>query len=283
MTNDGNNQNQENRGMLAPPSLNISKLGIISRNYQKRFCNGYRDFSNALPKVLKSLDDKGCDSALFSLFGIIPSDLRNDSFCVLQQLQELNLNNIKLVFLEEFDDKEENRTAGNFIIFYKTNREWCKYELSQRFSSLTKMKKGEIDDFVKNEMPNRNCGNYCVLLCGETNGVKYSRNDRQVNDTFGLRSSISPDVKIVLNPIHDRMTRFEMKLKRKFLSLDERCVVSVWNKGRLFNGRTRDGNNPAWTVYRNGVEIEVNAIPNEFGVEIGVFDLISNHTNEVKT
>jgi hypothetical protein len=36
-----------------PPKLNIKKIGIVSRNYRCKFPNGRRDFSYALPEVLK--------------------------------------------------------------------------------------------------------------------------------------------------------------------------------------------------------------------------------------
>lgn len=39
--------------------------------------------------------------------------------------------------------------------------------------------------------------------------------------------------KIILNPVHDKMTRFEMKLKRRFLPKNNRLVISVWNKEKF--------------------------------------------------
>ena len=136
------------------------------------------------------------------------------------------------------------------------------------------MKKTEVDNFVANEVPRRVMGNCCVLLCGETNGVKYSKHDKKIHDTFGLREAIPSAVNIILNPIHDRMTRFEMKLKGQFLSENSRWVISVWNKGKQDkNGKTKDGNGPAWTVFHDGNEIDVPRIPNEFGVEIGTLNI----------
>ena len=142
------------------------------------------------------------------------------------------------------------------------------------FGTVTGMPKQEIDDFVKNDLPKRILGNCCVLLCGETNGVKYSKTDKKIHDTFGLKKAIPPNVDVVLNPIHDRMTRFEMKLKRQFLSKKNRWVISIWNKGKQDkNGKVKDGSSPAWTVFYNGNELEVQKIANYIGVEIGVLDL----------
>ena len=54
------------------PNIIARKIGIVARDYNVRFQNGYRDFSCALPDVLKLLDDHGCDTVLFSLYSIVP-------------------------------------------------------------------------------------------------------------------------------------------------------------------------------------------------------------------
>ena len=253
-----------------PPNLHISKLGIVSRDYGHEYENGYRDFSKSLPGVLKLLDGQGCDAAIFSLFSVVPRRSFGLRGCF------RNLRNIKAVLLEEFHDGKE-RCACRFVVWHKTNSVWQEYEFEQVFGTLTGMKENEIHDFVENEMPKRVMGNCCVLLCGESNGVKYSPKDRKVHDPYGLASAIlKKNVEIVLNPIHDRMTRFEMRLKRRFLSRKNRWVVSVWNKGKtLKDGKVRDGKGPAWTVFRNGNkrEVEVPLIPNKLEVEIGILDV----------
>jgi hypothetical protein len=250
-----------------PPCLKISKIGVVSRDYSVKYPNGYRDFSYGLTNVLKMLDQKKCDAVLFSLYSI---DTRRP-YSPLSSLKKLN--NINAVFLEKFQDGK-HREAEFYVIYHRKSSGWDKYELWQQFGTLTDTTTKEIEGFVKNEMPNRNLGNCCVLLCGETNGVKYSQIDKSVKDSFGLRSAISEEAKIVLNPIHDRMTRFEMALKRKFLSENGRWVISVWNKGRRDrNGKVKDGKAPAWTVFCNGKQIEINKIDNEYGWEIGILDI----------
>jgi len=250
------------------PNLEITNLGIVSRDYGHTYRNGYRDFSEALPAVLEVLDDKGCDAVLFSLFSIIP---RND-LIVSNYLK--NLKHIKAVFLEEYHDGDE-RQAERFVTYHMTQRGWSEYELTQKFGTITAMDQKDIEDFVQNEMPRRILGNSCVLLCGETNGVKYSSSDGRVIDSFALRATIPKKVNIVLNPIHDRMIRFEMKLKRKFLSEHGRWVVSVWNKGKKDkNGKKRDGKAPAWTVYYNGEESPILRIETELpAIEIGILNI----------
>ena len=248
------------------PNLNISKFGIVARDYRDVFENGYRDFSYALPDILELLDEKGCDAVLFSLFSIIPRH------GYIQSAYFNNLANIKAVFLEEFKDGSE-REAERYVVHYRSSAGWKEYCFYQIFATITGMSQSKIKDFVKKEVPNRILGNCCVLICGETNGVKYSKADKRVQDTYGLRDSIPKDVNIILNPIHDRMTRFEMKLKREYLSQNNRLVISVWNKGKQDkNGKVRDGINPPWTIFYNGKEKDVNRISNDLGVEISVFD-----------
>lgn len=249
------------------PSLNISKIGIVARDYRDEFSNGYRDFSEILSQVLELLDAMGCDAVLFSLFSIIPRGAYNPRTAF------NGLNKIKAIFLEEFQDGE-SREAERYVIYYRAPSGWGEYEFYQVFGSVTDKPQPDINDFVKNEIPKRILGNCCVLLCGETNAVKYSQNDKKIHDNFGLREAIPINVNIILNPIHDRMTRFEMKLKRNFLSEKRRWVISVWNKGKQDkNGKVKDGKRPAWTVYHNGHEKTLELTENHLGVEIGVLDV----------
>ncbi len=249
------------------PRLQIGKIGIVTRDYRVKYPNGYRDFSHSFLQALNLLDNEECDTVLFSLFSIVP---RKGYDC---RTALSGLRNIKAVLVEEFQDGEL-REAGRYVIFYRTSSGWNEYKFYQVFGTVTGMPKTKIDNFIKNEVPKRVMGNCCVLLCGETNGVKYSKDDKKVYDTFGLRKAIPSDVNIILNPIHDRMTRFEMKLKRKFLSERRRWVISVWNKGKQDkNGKTRDGNGPAWTVFHDEKEIDVPRILNKFGVEIGTLNI----------
>ena len=249
------------------PRLHIERLGIVSRNYERKYGNGLRDFSYVMPALLGLLDEERCDAALFSLFSVIArSDF--DIAVILPQLR-----NIKAVFLEEFLDGEPRRVS-RYLVYHKNAGGWQKYELQQQFATITGMPRNEVLAFVNSELPKRVLGNCAVLICGESNGVKYSKNDQEIHDTFGLAASIPNSVSIILNPVHDRMTRFEMNMKRAFLSKNMRWVVSVWNKGkRDKNGAIKDGTDPAWTVYYNGIKIPAVSIPNNLEVEIGVLDV----------
>jgi hypothetical protein len=201
LTNNGGIKQIKSAKTDSAPCLRISRLGIVSRDYRHKYENGFRDFSQVMLEVLQLLDSKECDAALFSLFSLIP----RDGFSVQNVLKELK--HVKAVFLEEFEDGKE-RKAMRFVVYHRKPQGWREYEFVQKFGTITGMPKKDIQDFVKNEMPKRILGGCCVLLCGETNGVKYFSKDKEIKDAFGVRAAIPKNANVILNPIHDRMTRF---------------------------------------------------------------------------
>lgn len=258
------------------PSFQITRLGIVSRDYSCIFRNGKRDFSFYMRDVLNALDNEKCDSVMFALYSVIQCK----EFSVLEVLNSIELRYIKSVLIEEFIEEyvEEKvnkpRKATRFVIYFFNNENWSEYEFNQKFGTTTGLPRNVICDFVNIEIPKRIIGNSCVLLCGETNIVKYHpKCDKKVHDDFGLLNQIPDSVNVILNPIHDRMTRFEMKLKRAFLSKNNRIVISVWNRGRKDkNGNTRDGDKAAWTIFKNETLMDISSLPNKFGLEIGIVD-----------
>jgi hypothetical protein len=70
-------------------------------------------------------------------------------------------------------------------------------------------------------------------------------------DPFGFNSMLrSYGVKYVFNPLHDYMTRYEMKRKRGYYSRDKRAVVTVWNQGK----RKGEASIP-WTFFYDGDDL----------------------------
>lgn len=255
------------------PNLKLSKIGIVARDYRE--LNGNSDFSKNIIEILEYLDSKGCDSVLFSLYTL----LENNSLKI-ETLEKFK--NIKSVFVEEFEFKGRERDVTVYKVYNKHANKWGINKFTQKFGTLKYTKtfyREIIIPYIEEVKEERIMGNCVVLLCGETNIVKYSKKTKKVEDTFDFIKQIPSTTKIILNPIHDKMTRFEMKLKRQFLSIDNRIVVSVWNKGKTFsNGQTRDGNNPPWTVYFNGEEIQINKKNiklqnNTSKIDVGILDV----------
>lgn len=249
--------------------IKVSKIGLVTRDYNVTFDNGYRDFSHVLPGVLQLLDEAGCELVLFSLYSLIPRPGYNP------RATFAGLKNIKLICVEQFRDNKHGRKPNKYIVYHKTESGWQPYRLRQLFSRVNRKADREaVEKLVTEELPRRILGNCCLVICGESNGVKYDRAAKAVCDTYELRAAIPPGGTVILNPVHDRMSRFEMKLKRRFLSGGGRWVLSIWNKGKQDqHGRTRDGTKAAWTVFYNGDLKFVPRIHNNFGVEIGIVNV----------
>lgn len=65
-----------------------------------------------------------------------------------------------------------------------------------------------------------------------------------------------------------------MVMKRRFLSEGGRWVISVWNRGKLDkHGRTRDGANPPWAVFYDGILREAEILSVGVGIEIGMVSI----------
>ena len=253
--------------------LNINKIGIVSRDYRNREKNGHRDFSYAFKSILTTLDEQACDSVLFSLYTIN----KRTSFNVESILKELKIKNIRTIFLEEFKDSEERVPVEN-VIYYQDKDKWREQRLTQKFARANELTKKRIEDFRKEVKEKRIFGNFTVLLCGETNIVKYNKDYKKIGDPNNYLPLLNDEIKVILNPIHDRMIRPEMKSKREYLSKNQRLVVSVWNKGRSDkNGKVKIYKTPDWTVFYNGMEKELKPlnhnVDNQTDIQIGIINL----------
>ena len=255
-----------------PFGLNIRKIGIIARDYNIRFPNGYRDFSYALPEILALLHENGCDAALFSLFSIIP----RQGYDPLSSLPDYA--NLKMICLEEFHDAQAGRKAGQYVVYCRATDGWKEHRFKQAFGRVNwQAQQKQVEDFARTRIPERIFGPCCILICGETNGVKYDRSGaKNILDPCGVRAAIPPHVQVILNPVHDRMNRFEIMMKRRFLSEGGRWVISVWNRGkRDKNGKARDGGNPPWTVFYDGEAVHIAKLKNSLNIEVGYLEIAS--------
>jgi hypothetical protein len=262
-------QTMSNTEKLNRPNLKLSKIALVSRNYLKP--NKNSDFESDFEEILKFCDNLKCDSIIFSLFSIKEKNKPQ----IRRSLEKLKF--VKSLFLEEYINRNE---IGTFITYYRENNTWCEYLLTQKFGSLSETNKKKMSSFLNEVENQRILGNFTVLLCGESNLVKFNGKEKKVEDTYGYFDVLPKSVEIILNPIHDKMMRYEMNLKRKFLSKNDRTVISIWNKGKIFkDGKTRDGSLPAWKIYKNEEEIIVhseksNILNNSKSeIEIGILNL----------
>lgn len=286
------------------PNLKICRIGLVSRNYWDKLPRKF-DFSGVLREVLDLLDKDAhkCDMVLFSLWSIIWP------FSVKKHLSAMNPRHIKAVLYEEFRLKENiskkdipkrkkfpaKPGGSRFVVCYRNNGAWHEYKFKGVFASLNPGKRDreeakaagwKVEDWMDakakcliSRLPERVLGNCCVIVCGESNIVRRRRPDKEweVHDESHIKKAMPKNVRIVLNPGHDRMGP-RMNLKRKFLSkAPGRWVLCVWNKDKRGKHRNeRDGKKPAWMAFCNGQEETetikpLKDLPKELqGVKVGV-------------
>jgi len=152
---------------------------------------------------------------------------------------------------------------------------------SQRSPVVLKQRFGRTSDpesqkkALLGDLPDRLFGPTAMLFCGETNMIRTVRHSREIVDEYRLLPRLRrAGVRLLLNPIHDYMRRFEMPLKRQALSRATGTVACVWNRG--CKGGTES--TVPWAAYRDGRTItdqieEVRAVDGQTGVRIGLLNL----------
>lgn len=250
--------------------LKINKIGLVSRDYNVRFPNGYRDFSYSMPDILTLLDAQGCDAVLFSLYSLVPRP-DFDPYTAFKHLKT-----IRLVCIEEFMDKPRGRKPGACVAYYKDGPDWRAHRVKQVLGRVnTPALVREAQKFAQKRLPKRVLGNCALLICGEVNLGRYAKlGDKQIHDVFGVRAALPPTVNIILNAGHDKTQRFELPRKRSFFSAGRRLVITVWNKGKIGpNGMPRREAALPWSAYFDGEPVAVTQIANGFGVDIGIVNI----------
>lgn len=260
--------------------IHVSRVALISHDYSKRQGRarkdalGRFDFSGVMTRVLRTVDKKKVDTAVFSLFTIhgSPGDA--------QALSPDDCSTLRVVALEVYGgahskmsppDDVKRRGANEFIVFVREGKTWTPFACFQQ--AFGKRVGVDIPGFVRHELPRRVCGDIAFLLCGEINALKYVPANKRVEDVDGVLTGLG-ELKAIFNPIHDKMTRFEMRLKQEHLSRNGRYVLSTWNKGkRNIAGNTTDGPSPAWRVFHNGILVFPEPLHNDLGIEIGVIEV----------
>lgn len=237
------------------------RVALVSRDYNLPDSRGEYDFSEYLSQINAVCDKQGCDTILFSLYTLSKSRQLNVS----EMLS--NLKNVKHVVVEYYEEPD----------YFDRVEVWQKGQPTpiiarQRFAQSTASwigKKAFIDDWN-----DRQFGNNLLVICGESNIVSLRRASGEFVDPFGFANLLDKrNVRVVFNPIHDYMRRYEMREKRRHLSQGGRTVISVWNRGK-----GKEAWLP-WTVFHNGIEMTdlVREIPTQIperpDIRIGIFDI----------
>ena len=220
------------------PAARIGKIALVSHDYTVPDGRGLYDYSEHFARINKMCDDRGCDTILYALFTWDTSSpvtrTHGSIFDGLEHVRRVTVEvgepHVRAVHVEVW-----RRGRGEPAVA----RQWFAMSTSPT---------GDKEKFL-DDLPARRTADALLMLCGESNIVKLKRASKEIEDEFGFRDRLRElNVRVVLNPVHDYMTRYEMREKRRFYSRDGRTVVSVWNKGR-----GKESWLP-WTVFHDGEE-----------------------------
>lgn len=218
----------------------VKKVAVVSHNYNLLNRYGDQDFTEHFAQINKVCDNKACDTILYSLF------TWDEKSPVPRNGQNIfkNVNNVKCIILE----------VGNKKSVRKVVEVWLKDEehplLLEQYFAKSSDPYEQKRDFIR-DIRKRIFGNSIIVICGESNIVNYAPKERSFKDPFNFSGVLkSYGVKFVFNPLHDYMTRYEMKKKRGYYSRDKRAVITVWNQGK----RKGEAAIP-WTLFYNGEDL----------------------------
>lgn len=246
-----------------PITTEIKKIALVAHDYNVPDSRGLYDYSEHFAQINKICDQEGCDTILYALY---TWDTRSPVSRTHDSIFE-GLRNVQRIVLEV--GQPPNR--------YDHVETWVRGQQEpllahQRFAtsdSSTSAKQHFIDDLAS-----RQVGTASLVICGETNIVQLKRASKTFDDWLGFcRRLDALKTRVILNPIHDYMTRYEMRVKRSFYSQGGRTVISVWNRGR-----GKESWLP-WTVFHNGQELtsRVQELKTPFAerpdIRIGVLEL----------
>ncbi len=245
------------------PATRIKKLALIAHDYNVPDCRGFYDYSEHFARINKVCDDQGCDTILYALYTW-------DSASPVARTQASVFEGLKHVQRIVLEVGQPPNSFDHVEVWVRGNQQ--PIMARQRFATST-ASPTDKQRFV-DELASRQVGDALLVLCGESNIVKLKRASKTFEDWFGFCDRLEElKIGVVLNPIHDYMTRYEMRKKRQFYSRNERTVVSVWNKGR-----GKESWLP-WTVFHDGEERtdRVQELESPFGerpdIRIGVLDI----------
>jgi hypothetical protein len=216
----------------------VRKIALVSHDYNVTDGGGRDDYSEHFGRINRVCDGQGCDTILYALY---TWDLRSP----VPRTGATMFGGLAYVWrivLELY----EPPYRGDHVEVWRRGHD-APLVATQRFATATApghQKQGFLDD-----LPQRQIGDSLLVLCGESNIASLIRGSDEFSDPYRFADRLTEmGVRVVLNPIHDYMRRYEMREKRRYYSLGGRTVVSVWNRGA-----GKEAHLP-WTVFHDGEE-----------------------------
>lgn len=241
----------------------IKRIGLVSHDYNIADRHGRFDYSEHFARINAACDERGCDTILYALFTWDSrSTIGRSHDAIFDQLA-----NVQRVIIEV---GRPPYSADHVEAWVKGEQEprLVRQAFAQSIASDAD-KRQFMDD-----LPARCFDSALMVLCGEANIVRLRRSKGTWDDSFHFLDRMNElGIRVVLNPIHDYMTRYEMREKRRLYSTNGRTVVSVWNQGK-----GKEARDP-WNAFVDGQELThlVRCLPapcpERPDIRVGIFDM----------
>jgi len=241
------NNNSSHRAKPQSMIKKFDRIALVSHNYNKNKKGEPWDYSAEFDQINTICDKNGCDTILYALYTWdqgaararrVPypfKELKNVNHIILES-GNLSINNNSPKFMDDLTVEIWDRADE------------LPSEILQCFSTTSQCTQSR-GQYLLNNLDNRIINNGLVLICGETNLVSWSKAENRIQDPLNINSRLSEmDISLIFNPVHDYMT-WKMWRKRKYLSLGNRTVISVWNEGSRC-----DSPNGPWMVCHDGLQ-----------------------------
>lgn len=222
----------------------VEKIALVSHDYNKLDADGLWDYSATARQIIEVCDGEGCDTVLFSLYTWDARSRVNRSHETLLA----GLTSVRRVILEFGHLSAHSDEPGLADLSVETWLRGRPLPVIHRQRFATSQDRAGAAGQLLREAGGRHIGSAFLMICGESNIVSLRRSDGgAIDDPCGFNRRLSElGIKVILNPVHDYMRRYEMKEKRRYFSTDRRVVVSVWNRGR-----GSESSQP-WTAFYDG-------------------------------
>jgi len=247
----------------APPGGTISRLALVSHDYNVPGGRELYDYSEHFHRINKLCDEQGCDTILYALYTLDRNSASRNHDAIFGGLAHIR------TIVVEVGEPAVDRS--DFVEVWLQGPD-APAVAKQRFA--TSRDTGARKRAFLDDLGERRIGNAILVICGESNIASLLRGSDEFNDPHLFADRLrAMEVGVILNPVHDYMRRYEMRAKRRYYSLGGRTVISVWNQGKRREAR------PPWTVVHDGAERTdfVRELPRPVGerpdIRIGVLDL----------
>ena len=244
---------------LAPKKIALAAVDwTVPQETGRRARTCEDGFDPFFAEVAQSAEAEGCDTVVYALWS---HDLRKT-----KSLNEARVfgstTKIQTAILEVFDDEDARIEVWH--------RGAPPHRFRQRFTRSTSPMSSK--QAFMDGLPARTLGSTLLMACGEANIVSTRRDSDEIVDPFGFTDWLQQaQPRLILNPSHSYMRRYEMTTKRTLYS-EGRTLLTVWNRGE----KPPEPEQP-WRAFVDGEDRTGDIREIEFTktgeIRVGVFDL----------